>query len=91
MRDVLDAKGRAEQLLIDSGIAYTIIRNGLVQVDGTPATGKAYLTEDTSVFGAVTRADLALLTMQCLDNGDCMNKILHAVDDSFPVPDRFKP
>lgn len=91
MRDVLEAKGRAEALLIDSGIGYTIIRNGLVQVDGTPATQKAYLTEDTSVFGAVTRADLALLTMQCLDNSECMNKTLHAVDDSFPVPDRFKP
>lgn len=91
MRDVLEAKGRAEAMLIDSGIGYTIIRNGLVQVDGTPATRKAYLTEDTGVFGAVTRADLALLTMQCLDNSDCLNKTLHAVDDSFPVPDRFKP
>lgn len=90
MRDVLDAKGRAEHMLIDSGIGYTIIRNGLIQRDGTPATRSAYLTEDTDVFGATTRADLALLTIQCLDKDACLNKVLHAVDDSFAVPDAFR-
>lgn len=87
---VLQAKGQAEKMLIDSGIAYTIIRNGLVQRDGTPATGDAYLTEDTGAFGAVTRADLALLTMQCFEKPEYLNKILHAVDDGLDVPEMFR-
>jgi len=81
MRDVMDAKGEAEALLRDSGIDYTIIRSGIVKVDGTPATGTARLTEDVRVLGTVTRPDLAALAVQCLDNPACLNKIFHAVDD----------
>lgn len=83
MRDLMLAKGRAEALLKSSGLGYTIIRNGMVKQDGTPATGTARLTEDEGVLGATTRLDLATLTLQCLDNPDCMNKTFHAVDDSF--------
>jgi uncharacterized protein YbjT (DUF2867 family) len=90
MRDVLLAKGRAEQLLIDSGIGYTIIRNGLIQPDGTPATKTARLTQDKSLMGVVTRADLALLTIQCIDEAKCMNHIYHAVDPSYEIPAAFR-
>jgi uncharacterized protein YbjT (DUF2867 family) len=90
MRDVLLAKGRAEQILIDSGIAYTIIRNGLLQPDGTLPTENARLTHDQSIMGVVTRADLAMLTVQCMDQPDCMNRIYHAVDDSYEVPGVFR-
>jgi uncharacterized protein YbjT (DUF2867 family) len=82
MRDVMIAKGEAEALLRDSGIGYTIIRNGMLLPDGTPATGTTRLTEDDGILDAVTRLDLAVLTMQCLDNPDCMNKTFHAMDDS---------
>jgi uncharacterized protein YbjT (DUF2867 family) len=81
MRDVMLAKGEAETLLKDSGIAYTIIRNGMVLPDGTPATGTALLTEDDGILDTVTRLDLATLTIQCLDKPGCMNKTFHAVDD----------
>ena len=81
MRDVMRAKGEAEMLLKNSGIAYAIIRNGMVLPDGTPATGTVQLTEDDGILDAVTRLDLALLTMQCLDNPACMNKTFHAADD----------
>jgi uncharacterized protein YbjT (DUF2867 family) len=81
MREVMIAKGEAEALLRSSGIRYTIIRNGRVLTDGTPATGTASLTEDTGVLGTTTRLDLAALTMQCLDNPACMNKTFHAIDD----------
>ncbi|MFQ5634782.1 MAG: NAD(P)H-binding protein [Gammaproteobacteria bacterium] len=80
MRAVMQAKGEAEASLRDSGIAYTIIRNGMVRPDGTPATGTARLTGDDTVLAAVTRADLAALTLQCLDNSDCLNRTFHAVD-----------
>jgi uncharacterized protein YbjT (DUF2867 family) len=83
MRDVMHAKGEAEALLKASGIRFTIIRNGMVKPDGTPATGTARLTGDDRVLGVVTRPDLAALTIQCLDNHECMNKTFHAVDDSF--------
>ncbi len=81
MRAVMDAKGEAEDMLRASGIPHTIIRNGLVRPDGTPATGTARLTEDDTVLDAVTRLDLATLTMQCLANPDCIGKTFHAVDD----------
>jgi hypothetical protein len=53
----------------------------MVRLDGTPATGTASLIEDTSVNGPVTRADLALLTMECIGNKACFNRIYHAVDN----------
>jgi len=83
MRTVMLAKGEAEALLKASGINYTIIRNGRVMLDGTPATDTARLTDDVTVLGTVTRPDLATLTMQCLDQPDCINETYHAVDDSF--------
>ena len=83
MRDLMLAKGRAEKLLRSSGLGYTIIRNGMVQRDGTPATGNARLTENDRVLGGVTRLDLAALTLQCLNQQKCMNKIFHAIDDSI--------
>ncbi|MFW2404334.1 MAG: NAD(P)H-binding protein [Gammaproteobacteria bacterium] len=81
MRNVMIAKGEAETLLKASGIPYTIIRNGFVRPDGTPATGTASLTENDAALDAVTRLDLAALTMQCLANEKCMNKTFHAVDE----------
>ena len=81
MSDLMSAKGQAETLLKTSGIGYTIIRNGMIDVDGTPATGTARLTEDEKAIGRVTRPDLAALTLQCLDKTECMNKTFHAVDD----------
>ncbi len=81
MQDILRAKGRAEALLVTSGIDYTIIRNGVIRPDGTAASATARLTDDDSVLGTVSRLDLAVLTMQCLDNPDCRNKVFHAVDD----------
>ena len=90
MRNVLLAKGRAEQALEESGIDYTIIRNGLLQRSGTPSTGSAYLTEDQTVMGVITRADLALLTMECLYQPGCLGKIYHAVDDTYEIPEAFR-
>lgn len=81
MRVALQAKGEAEDLLKASGIPYTIIRNGRIEPDGTPATGSARLSEDDTQLSSVTRPDLAALTMQCLANPDCIGKTFHAVDD----------
>jgi hypothetical protein len=79
----MQEKTQAERLLKDSEIRYTIIRNGVIKLDGTPATGTAELTEDKATMGTVTRLDLAALTMHCLGNESCMNKTFHAIDESW--------
>lgn len=81
MRRVMEAKTAAENALRTSGVAYTVIRNWAIKPHGTPATGNAMLTEDINARSAVTRADLAQLTVRCVAADHCMNKIFHAVDD----------
>lgn len=78
--------GRAEQNYLTSGITTTIIRNSRVWPDATPSTGQAELTEDQTTMTPITRADLAILTLKCLDNPACANRIFHAKDESLPWP-----
>jgi uncharacterized protein YbjT (DUF2867 family) len=85
MKDTLLAKQAGENHLIASGVGYTIIRNAQLPASTTPATGKAKLYEDQFKYGAVTRADLGRLTLECVESATCMNKIFHAVDESLPV------
>lgn len=83
-------KGEAEITLEQSGIGYTIIRNGLLEFEPAEPTGRAYLTDDMDAFGRITRTDLAELSIGCIDNPDCLNNIYHAQDDSLvgPRPER---
>lgn len=83
-------KGEAEIYLENSGVGYTIIRNGLLEFEPAEATGNGYLIEDMNAFGRITRTDLAALSIGCMDNADCMGKIYHAQDDSLtgPRPER---
>ena len=78
--------GQAERNYLDSGVTTTIIRNSRVWPDGTPSTGQAELTEDQSTMTPITRADLAILTMQCLNNSACADRIFHAKDESLTWP-----
>lgn len=82
MRD----KAKAEVILEQGGIPYTIIRNALLEHEPVAATGGGRLTEDETVFGRITRADLARLTLTCIGNEACIGKILHALDDSLQGP-----
>ncbi len=82
----MEDHGAAERNFLASGIATTIIRNSRVWPDETPASGNAQLTEDQSVMTPITRADLAAMTLQCLDNPECANKVYHARDDSLSWP-----
>jgi uncharacterized protein YbjT (DUF2867 family) len=84
--DRLVDKGMAEKAVIAGGVAYTIIRNGLVPYDPQPpATGHAYLTPDVSTWGEVTRDDLAILTLDALDNPARFNRIYHAIDPQLQL------
>lgn len=79
--DRLADKGRAEAAVRAGGVPYTIIRHGLVPYDPQPpATERAYLTRDTGTWGEVTRDDLAILTLDVMDNPARLNKVYHAID-----------
>lgn len=90
MGSTLAAKGRAEKLLIDSGIGYTIIRNGILLSADLPPTRTARLSTDQSLMRKVTRSDLGILTVLCVGNPDYMNGIWHAVDDSLDIPPQYR-
>ncbi len=76
-------KGDAEIVLEESGIDYTIVRNGLLDFEPATPTGRGELLEDEMAFGRITRTDLARITLECLDNAGCFGKIYHAVDTSL--------
>ncbi|MEZ5564660.1 MAG: NAD(P)H-binding protein [Gammaproteobacteria bacterium] len=91
--DRLKDQGVGEALVRNSGIPWTIIRNTRVYPAGTPATGKAVLTEDGTVIDPLTRADLAALTVGCLADAACIGKTYHVRDPSltWPPPQRRAP
>lgn len=80
---------RAEHILRDSGVPYTVIRvSSLAPTDpGHPqafwATGKAYLSTDLRRFGGVMRADLAGLVVGCVRAERCLNHIFVADDPTL--------
>ena len=85
--DILIEKGKGEQALLDSGRTFTIIRSGAIIVDtvrgAVSYTGKGYLSEDTKLVGPVSYDDLGILVADCALAEGCMNKELHASDDSL--------
>lgn len=84
--DRLKDQGVGEDIVRASGVPWTIIRNTRLYPDGTPPTGKAELTEDDSVIGPMTRADLAVLTLRCLANAKCLGRTWHVRDPSLAWP-----
>jgi len=84
--DRLKDQGVGEELLRSSGVPYVIIRNARLYPSTHPSTGKAVLTEDDGVLTPMTRADLARLTAECIDNPKCINKTFHVSDPSLPWP-----
>lgn len=75
---VLVEKAKAEQYLVASGLAYTIIRPGGLKSE--PATGNGLLTEDPTIAGTINRADVAQLVCRCLTSDRANHKILSAID-----------
>jgi uncharacterized protein YbjT (DUF2867 family) len=91
MAATLRAKGEAEAILSSSGLEWVIIRNGILMPAGTAPTRKARLSEDQGLMRSITRADLALLTANCLaEPAACFGQTWHAVDESLPFPDRYR-
>lgn len=87
MHEVLDAKTLAEDELMASDLAYTIIRPG--RLFDEPMTGNAELSEDVSIVDkAINRSDLAALTVNTWRNNAGIDKIYHAFDTSLDSSSR---
>jgi uncharacterized protein YbjT (DUF2867 family) len=82
---ILKEKEKAEQHLVASGLAYTIIRPGGLKSE--VATGNAVLTEDPTVAGIIHRADVAKLVCDCINSDKANNKVFSAIDRNM----LFKP
>jgi nucleoside-diphosphate-sugar epimerase len=82
LKPVLLEKAKAEERLMAlaaaSGMAAVIVRPGGLKT--APATGTGVLTEDTSVCGAIHRADVADLVVRCALRTKADGKVLSAVD-----------
>jgi uncharacterized protein YbjT (DUF2867 family) len=74
----LAGKGRAEERLKEIDLAYTVIRPGVLT--NKPANGKGYLTEDPTVIGLISRAEVARLTVDSLSDESTYRKIYTAIE-----------
>lgn len=84
LKDVIQLKEQAEQHLINTALDYTIIRPGGLK--DAEATGNGILTEDSAAMGIITRADLAKLIVQCIDDTKTIGKTYSAVDSEMTWP-----
>jgi uncharacterized protein YbjT (DUF2867 family) len=84
LKDVIKLKTQAEDYLMDLGLDYTIIRPGGLK-DAEP-TGNGMLSEDRDTMGIITRADLAGLMLDCLDDPDTARRVYAAVDSEMSWP-----
>jgi uncharacterized protein YbjT (DUF2867 family) len=80
MRD----NARAEIVLEESGLAYTIVRNSGVPPEPAAPTGRGRLTADLTQTGLITRSDLARIANTCVLNPACYGQIYNALDPELP-------
>lgn len=90
LKPVLLEKEKAEARLVAvgkaSGMAVVIVRPGGLKT--APPTGTGCLTEDTTVCGAIHRADVASLVVKAALSDKANGKVLSAVDKAqlFDAP-----
>ena len=78
----LRAKGRADQALAASGLAWTIVRPGSLTDD--PGTGRVTLGERVE-RGAIPRDDVAAVLQACLDEPRTAGKAFDLVGGDVPI------
>ena len=74
---IADEKTKAENVLRASELDYTIIRPG--QLTNEEASGDGILTEEC-ILGTMSREDLALMIMKCIEDGETIGKIYSVLD-----------
>lgn len=81
---VLVEKEKSEERLMKSKLQWTIVRpGGLIS---EPATGTGILTEDSSVVGVISRADVAALILRVLFEDKAAGKVFSAIDKQKKFP-----
>ncbi|MEC9375981.1 MAG: SDR family oxidoreductase [Pseudomonadota bacterium] len=73
----IKAKTEAEEYLKNSELDFTILRPGGLN-DG-PESGTGEMHEEC-IMGVISTADLAQLTLKCLDNDSSIGKTYHTID-----------
>ena len=76
---IADEKTKAENILRNSGLDFTIIRPG--QLTNDSSTGDGLLTEEC-ILGSMSREDLALMIIKCLEDKTTIGKIYSALDSN---------
>ncbi len=74
---IADEKTKAENVLRASELDYTIIRPG--QLTNEEASGDGILTKEF-ILGTMSREDLALMIMKCIEDGETIGKIYSVLD-----------
>jgi len=72
------AEDRLRELCAEVGMPFVIVRPGGLKSE--PATGTGVLTEDTSICGAIHRADVASLVVKCVLKDAANGKTFSCVD-----------
>jgi uncharacterized protein YbjT (DUF2867 family) len=89
LQHYLEAKGKADQHLVESGLNYTIVRPGAL-VDGEK-TGRIIATtsiEDKS--GSITREDVAEVLTACLTAQETYHKTFEILNGDTPINEALK-
>lgn len=79
----LEAKQKADQHLIDSGVPYTILRPGALTDD--LGLAKVKLAEKLDEQGEISRDDVAFLLVMSLADPLVKNKVIEALEGEEPI------
>jgi len=78
LRSAIKRKNESEAYLFDSGLDYTIVRPGGLTDDAETGTGT--LTEDRSIMGFISRAELGRLIVEAIYDPSSVNQIYSAAE-----------
>lgn len=76
---VIAEKEKAERHLIDSSLTWTIIRPGVL--NDKPKTDRGVLIQDTTALGVISRAELARLIIDSIDDQTTYGRIFSAIEE----------
>jgi uncharacterized protein YbjT (DUF2867 family) len=76
---VIAEKEKAERHLIDSGLTWTIIRPGVL--NDKPQNDRGRLIQDTTTVGVISRAEIARLIIDLIDDQTTYRRIYSAIEE----------
>ena len=76
MRPYLEAKAAADEALMKSDLAWTVVRPGSLSND--PGTGRVDLSTELGRRGPITRDDVAAVLLACLDTPETAGLVFEA-------------